>query len=93
MILQVHDELVFDVFQPEAETLKEIVKSVDFLPCGFFCLTKVFILEVIKHQGSSFGCLCIMPVGHVNIDGFNQLQFRSFNNKTTPFFTHHTMNA
>jgi len=27
MILQVHDELVFDVFQPEAETLKEIVKS------------------------------------------------------------------
>jgi len=26
MILQVHDELVFDIYQPELETMKEIVK-------------------------------------------------------------------
>lgn len=27
MIIQVHDELVFDVYKPELETVKEIVKT------------------------------------------------------------------
>ena len=49
MLLQVHDELVFDVYKPELESIKSLIKSEIEI-----AYTMVVPLDVVLHIGKNW---------------------------------------